>query len=203
MKLYQSIGPNPHVVRMFIAEKGIDVPSETLDIRAGVNREADFLKINPKGQSPALITDAGNLITEIPAICEYLEELHPNPPLIGTNAEERGETRMWTRRVDLSICEPMSNGFRSGEGIKMFESRMRVLPEASAGLKAVAQDGLEWLDGQMAGKTWICGDRFTLADVLLFCFVNFGGDIRQPLNPNHKNLTVWFERTKARPSAEA
>ena len=68
MKLYQSIGPNPHVVRMFIAEKGIDVPSETLDIRAGVNRETGFLKINPKGQSPALITDAGNLITEITAI---------------------------------------------------------------------------------------------------------------------------------------
>jgi glutathione S-transferase len=87
MKLYQSIGPNPHVVRMFIAEKGIDLPSETLDIRAGVNRQANFLKINPKGQSSALITDAGNLITEITAICEYLEELHPNPPLIGTNAE--------------------------------------------------------------------------------------------------------------------
>jgi len=203
MKLYQSIGPNPHVVRMFIAEKGIDVPSDTLDIRAGVNRQADFLKINPKGQSPALITDAGNLITEITAICEYLEELHPNPPLIGTNAEERGETRMWIRRVDLSICEPMGNGFRSGEGIKMFESRMRVLPEASAGLKAVAQDGLEWLDGQMAGKTWICGDRFTLADVLLFGFVSFGGVISQPLNPDHKNLAAWFERTKARPSAEA
>ena len=203
MKLYQSIGPNPHVVRMFIAEKGIQVPSETLDIRAGVNRQADFLKINPKGQSPALITDAGNLITEITAICEYLEELHPKPSLIGTNAEERGETRMWTRRVDLSICEPMGNGFRSGEGIKMFESRMRVLPEASAGLKAVAQDGLEWLDGQMAGKTWICGDRFTLADVLLFGFVSFGGVISQPLNPDHKNLAAWFERTKTRPSAEA
>ena len=203
MKLYQSIGPNPHVVRMFIAEKGIDLPSETLDIRAGVNRQANFLKINPKGQSSALITDAGNLITEITAICEYLEELHPNPPLIGTNAEERGETRMWTRRVDLSICEPMSNGFRFGEGIKMFEPRIRVLPEASAGLKAVAQDGLKWLDGQMAGKTWICGDRFTLADVLLFGFVSFGGVISQPLNPDHKNLAAWSERTKARPSAEA
>ena len=203
MKLYQSIGPNPHVVRMFIAEKGIDVPSDTLDIRAGVNRQTDFLKINPKGQSPALITDAGNLITEITAICEYLEELHPNPPLIGTNAEERGETRMWPRRVDLNICEPMSNGFRFGEGIKMFEPRIRVLPEASAGLKAVAQDGLKWLDGQMAGKTWICGDRFTLADVLLFGFVSFGGVISQPLNPDHKNLAAWFERTKTRPSAEA
>jgi glutathione S-transferase len=203
MKLYQSIGPNPHVVRMFIAEKGIDVPSETLDIRAGVNRETGFLKINPKGQSPALITDAGNLITEITAICEYLEELHPGPPLIGTNAEERGETRMWTRRIDLSICEPMGNGFRFGEGLPMFKPRMRVLPEGSTGLKAVAQDGLEWLDGQMAGKTWICGDRFTLADVLLFSFASFGKDISQPLNPDHKNLAAWFKRTKSRPSAEA
>ena len=203
MKLYTSVGPNPHVVRMFIAEKGIEMPTETIDIRAGVNREADYLKINPRGQSPALITDSGALITEITAICEYLEDINPNPALIGGTPEEKGETRMWTRRIDLGICEPSANGFRFGEGLKMFESRIRCLPEASDGLKACAQDGLGWLDGQMEGKTWICGDRFTLADILLFCFVNFGGAVGQPHNPDNKNLAAWFERAKARPSAEA
>ena len=203
MKLINSIGPNPHMVRMFIAEKGLDIPMEEIDIRGGVNRQAEFLKVNPKGQSPALVTDNGEVITEITVICEYLEDLHPTPSLIGTTAEERGETRMWTRRIDLGICEPAANGFRYGEGLKMFESRMRCLPEASDGLKAVAQDNLAWLDEQMAGKTWVCGDRFSMADILLFAFVNFFGNVGQPLNPDFKNIGAWMERAKARPSAEA
>ena len=201
MKLYQSIGPNPSVVKMFIAEKGIDVPREEVDIRGGENREADFLKINPRGQSPALVTDGGQLITEITAICEYLEEMHPSPALIGTTPEERGETRMWTRRIDLGFCEPMANGFRYSEGIKMFEPRMRVLPEAADGLKACAQDILGWLDGQMVGKTWICGDRFTLADILLFGFLNFGSNVGQKINPDLSNIATHYARCKERPSA--
>ncbi|MEM8972494.1 MAG: glutathione S-transferase family protein [Pseudomonadota bacterium] len=203
MKLYQSIGPNPFVVKMFIAEKGIDVPREEVDIRGGKNRESDYLSINPRGQSPALVTDGGTLITEITAICEYLEELHPTPALIGATAEERGETRMWTRRVDLGICEPLANGFRYGEGIEMFKPRMRVLPEASDGLKACAQDILGWLDGQMDGKTWICGDRFTLADILLFGFLDFGGNVGQKINQDHKNIAAHYARCKERPSATA
>lgn len=203
MKLYQSVGPNPHVVRMFIAEKAMDVPLETVDVRAGENREADYLKINPRGQSPALVADDGTLITEITAICEYLEEVQPSPPLIGATAEQRGETRMWTRRIDLGVCEPAANGFRFAEGLEMFRPRIRVLPEAADGLKACAQDGLEWLDGQIAGKTWICGDRFTLADILLYCFVEFMGNRNQPLNPDHQNLVAWFARAKARPSSAA
>lgn len=203
MKLYQSVGPNPHVVRMFIAEKGMEVPMETIDVRGGENRQAEYLKINPRGQSPALITDSGQLVSEITAICEYLEDIQPSPPLIGATPEERGETRMWTRRIDLGYCEPAANGFRFGEGLKMFEPRMRVLPEASPGLKAIAQDGLKWLDGQIAGKTWICGDRFTLADIMLFCFVDFAARVGQPMDEGNKNLAAWYDRAKARPSAEA
>ena len=201
MKLYQSVGPNPFVVKMFIAEKGIDIPREEVDIRGGVNREADFLKINPRGQSPALVTDNGQLISEITAICEYLEEMHPTPPLIGTTPEERGETRMWTRRIDLGVCEPMANGFRYSEGIKMFEPRMRVIPQAADDLKSCAQDILGWLDKEMAGKTWVCGDRFTLADILLFGFLEFFSNINQPINPELKNIAAHHARTKERPSA--
>lgn len=203
MKLYQSIGPNPHVVRMFLAEKGIDIPMETIDIRAGVNRQSEFLKLNPMGQSPALLTDKDAVITEILAICEYIEELHPTPPLIGTNADERGETRMWTRRIDLNIVDPLSSGFRYSDGIKMFESRMRVIPEAAGGLKALAQDGFDWLNSQMGNNIWVCGNRFTLADILLFCFVVFGNRVGQPLSPNHQNLTAWFNRVEARTSSQA
>lgn len=203
MKLYQSVGPNPFVVKMFIAEKGINVPREEVDIRGGVNREAGYMSVNPRGQSPALITDNGQLISEITAICEYLEELNPNPPLIGSTPEERGETRMWTRRIDLGVCEPMANGFRYAEGIKMFEPRMRVLPEAADGLKSCAQDILGWLDKEMEGKTWVCGDRFTLADILLFGFLDFFAGVGQPINPEFKNITAHHARAKERPSANA
>ena len=203
MKLYNSVGPNPHVVRMFIAEKGMDIPMEEVDIRSGVNRQSDYLKVNPRGQCPALDTGKGGIVAEITAICEYLEDVQPEPSLIGKTPEERGETRMWTRRVDLSICEPMANGFRFGEGLKMFQDRIRCLPEASDGLKAIARDNLAWLDKELAGKQFIAGDRFTMADVLLFCFLNFGKRVGQDIDPSLKNVTAWFERVAARPSAKA
>lgn len=202
MKLYTSVGPNPRVVKMFLAEKGLDVQRIEVDLRAGENRRAPYLAINPAGQTPALELPSGAFVTEITAICEYLEEVTPNPPLIGTNAEERAHTRMWTRRVDLKVCEPMANGFRFAEGLPMFEPRMRCLPEAAPGLKAVAQDGVAWMDANMEGP-WLAGGRFTLADILLFAFLDFGAMVGQPLDPKFAKIGDWFERVKARPSAAA
>ena len=201
MKLYTSIGPNPHVVRMFMAEAGIEVPEEKVDILKGVNREDEYLSKNPSGQSPCLELDDGSHIAEITAICEYLADRQGGSPLIGSTPEERGETRMWTRRVDLNICEPLASGFRYGEGLKMFQNRMRCLPEASDGLKAIAQDKIAWLDGQMDGKQFLCGDRISLADILLYCFLAFGKTVGQHIAPENGNVTAWFERMKARPTS--
>jgi glutathione S-transferase len=203
MKLINSVGPNPHVVRMFAAERGITLEMETLDIMAGQNRQSDFLKKNPSGQSPCLELDDGSYIAEITAICEYLDEKFPGKSLIGSTPEERAETRMWTRRVDLNICEPLANGFRFAEGLPIFSGRIVTVPEAADGLKRIAQDRIKWLDGQMAGKQFLCGDRITLADVLLYCFLAFGNAVGQPLNPEFRNVTAWFERMSARPSAGA
>jgi glutathione S-transferase len=203
MKLYDSIGPNPHVVRMFLAEKGVKLPVETVDLRGGDNRKEPHLSRNPNGQMPALELDNGSFLSEIIPICEYLEEKHPSPVLIGATAEERAECRMWTRRIDLNICEPGINGFRFAEGLKLFESRIVTVPEAAPGLKKMAADRLAWLDGQMNGKEFVCGKRFTLADILLFCVVNFMGTVRQPLDPANTNIAAWFARVKARPSANA
>jgi len=202
MKLYTSVGPNPRVVKMFLAEKGLEVERVEVDLRGGENRREPYLKVNPAGQTPALELDDGACVTEITAICEYLEEVKPEPSLIGRTPQERAQTRMWVRRLDLKICEPMANGFRFGEGLPMFESRMRCLPDASPGLKAIARDGLEWLEGQFQGP-WIAGDRFTLADVLLFCFLDFGAVVGQPLDPAFGKVADWFARVKARPSAAA
>jgi glutathione S-transferase len=203
MKFYNSIGPNPRVVRMFMAEKGISIPSEDVDLMKGDNRREPYLKKNSAGQMPALELDNGHCVTEITAICEYLEDTNPNPPLIGGNPEEKAETRKWTRRVDLNICEPMANGFRFSQGLRLFKDRIVTVPEAADGLKRIAQDRLKWLDGEMGGKEWICGKRFTLADVLLFCFLDFGNQVGQPLNDANANVAAWFQRVKARPSAKA
>jgi glutathione S-transferase len=203
MKLYDSIGPNPHIVRMFMAEKNMSMPKQTVDLRAGENRQPEHLKRNPHGQMPALELDDGNYLSEVTAICEYLEEKQPSPPLIGTTPEERAECRMWTRRVDLNICEPLAMGYRFGEALKFFQKRIPVAPEASPGLKMIAANRLEWLNGQMARKQYLCGNRFTLADVLLYCWINFGNQVGQPLNPANTNIVAWFARVGERPSAQA
>ena len=203
MKFYNSVGPNPRVVKMFMAEKGLDVACVEVDLMGGENRQAGYSARNPSGTTPALELDDGFILAEITAICEYLEELHPSPPLIGTTPKERAETRMWARRIDLNIVEPMANGFRFSEGLRLFKSRIRCIPHAADDLKAIAQEKLTWLDGLIAGRTWIAGERFTLADILLFCFLDFGGQVGQPLNPDNHNIAAWFERAKARPSAAA
>jgi glutathione S-transferase len=187
---------------MFMAEKGLDIERVEVDLRAGENRQEAYLKVNPGGQTPALVLDDGSLVSEITAICEYLEERQPTPPLVGSTPEERGATRMWVRRVDLKICEPLANGFRFAEGLPMFQSRMLCVPEAAPGLKAMAQDGLKWLDSQLSGP-FIAGERFTLADILLFGFLDFGAMVGQPLDPANTKVAAWFERVKARPSAAA
>jgi len=203
MKFINSVGPNPQVVRMFAAERGIDLQMEDIDIMAGENRQQAYLSKNPSGQSPCLQLDDGSYLAEITAICEYLDEINPGDSLIGSTAEQRAETRMWTRRVDLGICEPLANGFRFSEGLPLFKSRMITVPEAAEGLKRIAQDKLSWLDKELAGKTYLCGDRLTLADVLLYCFLAFGANVGQPLNADNKNVQAWFERMAARPSAKA
>ena len=140
------------------------------------------------GQMPTLELDDGSYLAEITAICEYLEEKNPTPPMIGSTAEERAECRMWTRRVDLNICEPLANGFRYAEGLKMFQNRIPCVPEAAPGLKKIAADRLKWLDGQIADKEFLCGSRFTMADIILYCWIDFGNKVGQPLDPANDNI---------------
>jgi len=201
MKFYNSIGPNPRVVKMFMAEKGIDIPRVEVDLRAGENRQAAHLARNPSGQMPTLELDDGRYLAEVTAICEYLEEKHPSPPLIGTTAEERAMTRMWTRRVDLYVVEPMLTGFRGAEGFNFFKDRMRLLPQAAADLKTLAQEKITWLDSLIAGRDFIAGDRFTLADILLFCTMDFAATVGLPVNLENSNIAAWFGRIGDRPSA--
>jgi len=203
MKFYNSMGPNPRVVKMFMAEKGLDIPRVEVNLMAGENRQQPYVAKSPSGQMPALELDDGVVLAEILPICEYLEEIHPSPALIGADPESRAVTRMWTRRIDLNICEPMANGFRFSQGLRLFENRVHCIPQAADDLKAVAQEKLTWLDGLIAGRQFIVGDRFTLADILLYVFLEFGAQVGQPINPENKNIAAWHARVGARPSAVA
>ncbi len=111
MKLHTGLGPNPRTVRMFMAEKGLEIPQVQVDLMGGENRREPYLSKNPAGQLPCLELDDGSFLAEVLTICEYLEERQPRPALVGTTPEERAVTRMWTRRIDLNIVEPMANGF--------------------------------------------------------------------------------------------
>jgi glutathione S-transferase len=203
MKLYSSIGPNPHVVRMFLAELGMELETIEIDLMSGENREDEHLKRNPSGQSPTLELDDGSFLAEITAICEYLDDKQGSSDLIGKTPEARAETRMWTRRIDLQILEPLTTGFRYSEGLELFKTRMQTYPDSADGLKAIAQEKIAWLNEQMEGKDFICGSRFTLADVMLFCFLQFGETVGQTVNEENSNVISWYERIKERPSVLA
>ncbi len=198
MKLYSSIGPNPRLVRLFAAAKGLSLPLVEVDIMAGENRQPDFLKINPTGTTPVLELDDGTRIAETTAICEYLEELHPAPHLIGATASERALTRMWWRRVDQMIVQPMTTGFRGAEGLELFQSRVACYPEVSDRYKQEARKGWLWLETQLAEDSrFICAGDMTVVDIVLLCFADFGELVGQPLPEECIKLQRWLATMRA------
>ena len=145
----------------------------------------------------------GTFYTGITVICAYLDEINGYSDLIGKTPEERAETKMWVRRIDLQIIEPLTNGFRSSEGYDFFKDRLHLIPEAADDLKAIAQERLEWLNEQLEGKQYICGDRFSLADIMLYCFLSFGATVGQSINQENKNIVSLYSKLEALESASA
>lgn len=201
MLIHDAKSPAPRCLRMFVLEKGLSIPAETVDVFAGENREADFLALNPAGQTPALRLDDGRTLAEAVAIAEYLEELHPAPALIGATPVERAETRMWWRRVELNITEFIHNAYHYSEGIERFRPRIPVLPEAANGMKSIAQDRLRRLDGMFGSGPYLCGERFSAADIWLYVWLDFGASVKQPFDRTLPKIGPWFERVAARASA--
>jgi glutathione S-transferase len=201
MKVLNSFGPNPRMLRMFILEKKISLDFIEHDLMGAENRKDAYLSKNPGGQLPALELDNGNVIAETVVICDYLEDLYPDPALLGSSAEERAEARMWNRRIEQKITENIYAGFRFAEGLQLFENRVRCLPEAADGLKAAGQDGLAWLDTQMEGKEFICGNRITISDLVLYCCTDFASGVGQAIDKKLENVTAWFSRIESRASA--
>lgn len=203
MLIYDAVSPAPRCLRMFLLEKQLNLPAVTVDVMTGENRERAYLQINPAGQTPALRLDDGSTLAEAVAIAEYLEELHPMPALIGSTPAERAQTRQWWRRVELNITEFIHNAFHYAEGLARFTPRIPVAPGAAEGLKLVAQDRLRWLDAMFGDGLYLCGERFTAADIWLYVWLDFGASVNQPFDRTLPNIGPWFERVAARPSAAA
>jgi glutathione S-transferase len=202
MKLYGSaIAPNPRRVRVFLAEKGIEVPSVDVDIAKAENRQPDFLAKNPLGGVPILEFDDGSILAESTAICRYFEETQPEPPLMGTDAKDRAIVEMWLRRIEFEVAFPIMQAFRNTHDF--FKGRIHQVPEWGAACKKRAIKQLAWLDGEMSDRPFVAGDHYTIADITLLIGVDFGrvSDIR--IEPEHKNLTRWYGEVSSRPSAKA
>lgn len=203
MIFYDSFGMNPRMVRFFMEEKGISLEKREIDVLGGECRQPEYLNRNPAGQTPMLELDDGTALCETWAICEYLEERYPEPPLIGSTAEERGIARMWWRRAEIHICWPMIQGFYAAEGYELFKERTYCLTEAAQGLKEKARRGMLWLDGLMGERRWLAGDRFTMGDICLYTYIDLLRGTGQDIPAESQWLPAWFNRVGARPAAAA
>jgi len=202
MKIYEFKDfPNPRRVRIFLAEKGIEVPTVSVDIVKAENRQLAFLAKSPLGGVPVLELDDGTTLSEATAICRYFEEVQPDPPLMGTDARARAIVEMWLRRVEVEVAFPIMQTFRNTHDF--FKGRIPQVAEWGTVCRKQALEQLAWLDGEMADRPFVAGDRYTIADITLLIGVDFGrvSDIR--IDPEPKNLTRWYGEVSSRPSARA
>jgi glutathione S-transferase len=202
MKLYDSaMAPNPRRVRIFLAEKGITVPIEQVDIGKAVNRQPPFLAKNSLGGLPVLELDDGTCIAESVAICRYFEETQPNPPLMGTDAKDRALVEMWQRRMELELFRSVTGCFQNTH--KFFAGRIPQVPEYGEVCRKAGRARLAWLDGELAGRPFVAGERYTIADVTALCAIDFGRVVDIRIAPEQKNLQRWYDVVSSRPSAKA
>jgi glutathione S-transferase len=203
MKLYDmGLAPNPRRVRIFLAEKGIDVPKEQVDLGALEQRSEHFTAINPMQRVPVLVLDDGTVISESFAICLYFEKLHPEPNLFGRDALESALVEMWNRRLELHFYGPVSQSFRHTSPGMAKREKVQIA-DWGAACKNQAVEFLAFLEGELAKREYIVGDRFTVADINALCTIDFMRVIKLSLTPEMKNLTRWHAAVSARPSAKA
>jgi glutathione S-transferase len=202
MKLYDSThAPNPRRVRIFLAEKGVEVPLVPVDIGKAENRQPPYLEKNPLGGVPLLELDDGTCLAESVAICRYFEETNPDPPLMGVDARDRALVEMWNRRMEIVIFNNITQTFRNTHDF--FKGRIPQVPEFGEVCREAALGRLAWLDGELADREFVAGDRFTIADITALCGIDFGRVTGIRIDPGQKNLARWHEAVSSRPSATA
>jgi glutathione S-transferase len=196
-----SFAPNPRRVRIFLAEKSVEVPIQQVDIGKAENRRSPYIDKNPLAGLPMLELDDGTCIAESVAICRYFEEEHPDPPLMGVDAVDRAVVEMWNRRMEFEILQTIAGVFRHTH--EFFKGRVNQVPEFGEACRAAAPGKLEWLDRELADRSFIAGPRFTIADITALCAIDFGRVSEIKIQPESKNLSRWYEAVSSRPSAKA
>jgi len=202
MKIYDfALAPNPRRLRIFVAEKGLKIPSEQINILEGQNRTPEMLKKNPAGGLPVMELDDGSHLAESVAICRYLEGLHPEPNLMGKDSREQAFIEMWNRRIELNLFGPVSRVFQNTT--ELFKGRIKQFPEYAAQQREIVDQQMQWLDQQIGNKPFIAGDRFTIADITAEVAVDFGDFAGIKPDLSLRNLSRWHQSVSSRPSAKA
>jgi glutathione S-transferase len=203
VKILQTQGaPNPRRVRIFLAEKGIQVPFEELDLMKGALKTPEFTKVNKLQRVPVLILDDGTPIAETMAICRYFEALQPEPALFGKGPREGAIVEMWNRRMELNVLQCVAHAFRH---LHPAMAQLEV-PQVAAWGEANKPRALEMLailDDELAGRPFIAGSDFSVADITALVAVDFMKVARIQRPPELKNLERWHQSVSARPSAKA
>jgi glutathione S-transferase len=202
MKLYDTkTAPNPRRVRVFAAEKGLAIPTVEVDLNARENHTPAFREKNPIGSVPVLELDDGTCIAESVAICRYLEGIRPDPPLMGTDAKDRAVVEMWQRRMELEIFQPIANVFVHTH--EWFKGRRPQIPEYGEACRTHALARMRWLDGVLATRPYVAGERYTIADITALVGIDWGRVTKTRVPPECTNVLRWHELVSNRPSARA
>jgi glutathione S-transferase len=202
MKLYHDTrAPNPRRARIFLAEKGVEVELIEVSIASRGNDEPGYRAKNPLGLLPALELDDGRVLCESIAICRYIEELYPDPPLFGVDAWDRAQVEQWNRHAELELLWPVAQTFRNTHGF--WAGRIPQAPEFGAIARDLALERLAWFDQVLASRPFLAGSAFTVADITALCAIDFGkiSGIRIP--PEQSHLQRWYREVSSRPSAKA
>jgi glutathione S-transferase len=204
MKLYNAPmpAPNPRRVRIFLAEKGASVPLADIAIMKREHKSPEHMARNSLGQVPTLELDDGTMISETVAICRYLESLYPEPPLFGRSALEQAQVDMWVRRIEFAVMTPVGMFWRHAHPF----TAAVVVPQYKdfgESNRAHYERALGWLDGELAGKDFLLGKDYTMADICLLSTVDFATWIGLAVPDNLKNVQAWHARVSERPSAKA
>jgi glutathione S-transferase len=203
MLLYQDPrAPNPRRVRVFLAEKGVAYDTIEVLIADKAHQTPEFRKKNPIALLPVLELADGRVLRESIAICRYIEELHPEPNLMGADAWERAQIEMWNRHAELELLWPIAQIFRNTH--KFWEGRIKQAPEFAVLMREHLSERLDWLEGELGRRPYMAGERFTVADITAMCAIDFGkvSDVRIKAE-THPNLAAWHKRVAERPSAKA
>jgi glutathione S-transferase len=203
MKLYDGgRAPNPRRVRIFLAEKGISVPTEQVDLGNLQQRSEAYTAINPLQRVPALVLDDGTVLTESLAICRYFEALQPDPPLFGKGALQSALIEMWNRRIEFHLYIPVSTVFQHlHPAMKaMVDPQVSAWGEAN---KPRIFDFLRFLDGELKSRPYVAGENFTVSDILAMVAVDFMKVSKLTVPEDLTDLRRWYASVAARPSASA